>query len=66
MCVCVCIYGVCVLCDLSFFICGSAFYAPGCLQVPVEDCDDDSCMTFVFTGETHTLGNALRYVVTMK
>ena len=37
-----------------------------CLQVPVQDCDDDSCMTFVFTGETHTLGNALRYVVAKK
>ena len=60
-------YVVNIIYDPSLsFLCVVAVLFSHCLQVPVQDCDDDSCMTFVFTGETHTLGNALRYVVAKK
>ena len=36
------------------------------LQIPVEGAEDDSCVTFVMHGECHTLGNALRYVLSKK
>lgn len=36
------------------------------LQVPLDDPDDTTCMTFVLNKEDHTLGNALRYIIMKK
>ena len=35
-------------------------------QVPLDDPDDTTCMTFVLNKEDHTLGNALRYIIMKK
>lgn len=32
-------------------------------MLSMDDVDDITCMTFVFRGEDHTLGNALRYII---
>lgn len=36
------------------------------VQLSMDDPDDVTCMTFVFRGEDHTLGNALRYMIMKK
>lgn len=35
-------------------------------QLSMDDAEDATCMTFVFKGEDHTLGNALRYAIMKK
>ena len=35
-------------------------------QLSMDDVDDVTCMTFVFKGEDHTLGNALRFAIMKK
>ena len=35
-------------------------------QLPLDNVEDGSCMTFVMKDEDHTLGNALRYMLMKK
>ena len=35
-------------------------------QAPTDNCEDETCKTFVLHNEDHTLGNALRYMIMKK